>query len=322
MVFEIGHQAHHQLQTAPNPFDLGGEYLDPQGDEDNWNDNEAPSSAGLLQTPPAKAVRPGPSGTSRLVDNTPASYYYGLEPAEDRITGAVQLAQQPMLPRHQMTEGWRAIGRYAADPHSYAAAAECEGAVAALVGQGQPRDGGSSLGSPASSGPVEMNSDEENDDDDEDRDQHDDHDDDPRDHEEHNDDDHDDINNDSNGGEGGEDGGEEEEEQDPSEAESEVRMPVAKRQRVSGSLPSPTVMPSRSSSPDGHAGGPSNGGSESPSPGTNGHARNGVPWTREEERLLVQLRDDGEDWAAIYRVSVFSLLPLSFLHLLFFHASQ
>lgn len=250
VVSEIGHQAHYQLQTT-DPFDFSDEYLDPQG-----NDDDTTSSV-ELHTPPAKRR------SSRLADT---ANYYGFEPAEahaaeDRI--AIQLAQ-PLLPRHQLTEGWRAISKYAADPLSYTAAAECEGTIAALV---QPRETIDD-GRPESPGSSEMNDGEED--------------------------------------EGGE---EEKEEQDSSEAESEVRMmPVAKRQRVSERLLSPTVAPSRSSSPVDRAG-PSNGESKPPSPGTNDQARNRVPWTKEEERLLVQLRDNGEDWTVIHRVS------LSFLYL-------
>lgn len=235
VVFEIGHQAHHRLQIT-DPFDFSDEYLDPRG---NYDDT---LSSVELHTPPAKRRSCRPADTAN---------YYGFEPAEthaaeERI--AIQLAQ-PLLPRHQMTEGWRAISKYAAGPLSYNAAAECEGTIAALV---QPRE---NLGDcrPDSPGPSEV-IDEEQDND-------------------------------------------EEEEQDPSDAESEVcMMPVAKRQRVSERLLSPTVAPSRSSSSVDRAG---------PSPGTSDQARNRVPWTKEEERLLVQLRDNGEDWTVIHRVSFF-----------------
>lgn len=155
-----------------------------------------------------------------------------------------------------MTEGWRAVTKYAARPLSRAAADECETTIATLA---LPRKR-----------PCPPDRDDDDDD------------------------------GDSNGHEQNSD-----EEEATSEAESEVLQPVAKRPRVWDAARSPTVATSRSPSRAFPSPGADDGAATA-SPGASGQPRkvnNRVPWTKEEERLLVKLRNEGKGWDVIHQVS-------------------
>lgn len=86
---------------------------------------------------------PPSAGLNASLDNG-LMEYYGLGPAKPQPTPADDDAHDPLplrpphdvealLPRHQLTEGWNSITKYAADPFSSTAAAECEATIATLA---------------------------------------------------------------------------------------------------------------------------------------------------------------------------------------------
>lgn len=257
VVSEIGHQAHHQLQDH-DQFHLSDEYLELVID----------SGDGLSAAEQTTQQTPLP--TPRSIDVTS---YYGLEPASTAAARHDSLVEhlEPLPLRHQMSEAWRAVTKYAANPLSRAAADECEATIATLA---QPRK---------------------------------------RSRPDDDDDDDDDVDNDLDIESGVPEPELEQEgsdEEGSSEAELGTGQPAAKRLRIAEGIaarrsPATTSSCSRSPSTCSARGDADDGYVDAASQDAGGQLRkvsNGTPWTREEERLLVSLRDKGTRWDVIRKV--------------------
>lgn len=290
MVTEIGHQAHQKLhlqivRNDLNEFD--DEYLDPLGGDDDDNDNDDDdSSIGIVQQQKKKAQRGGQLGSPPSTDgdgsgasasaSASTNYYYGLQGAPHMHSpdGPPRLLLLP--PHHQITAGWAAVSKYAANPLSSSAAAECQDTIISLT---RPHKRASPAAESTDNDDCEIGEDGKD-------------------------------NNDDDGGGAeaeaeAEADAEEEQEQEQQEEKEDttsngdcaVVERVAKKRRIdTHGRPSRSPATTMSSSPT-HALG-----------GTSYVPRKAVikvSWTRQEEELLVKSRDEGKSWNEIQDVSTF-----------------
>lgn len=117
VVTEIGHQAHHQLQMRNDHLEFDDEYLDPLGDDD---------SIIIVQNERGGVQPRSPPST----DDGDSSNYYGFHQGDD--APRPHRPEEVLAPRRQIAEGWKAVNKYAANPFSSTAAAECQDTISSL----------------------------------------------------------------------------------------------------------------------------------------------------------------------------------------------